>query len=42
VAETTWVEGTPYYDKDEDMRLRERIAAERARIIAAITNEGAE
>jgi imidazolonepropionase-like amidohydrolase len=41
-AETTWVEGTPYYDKNEDMRLRERIAAERARIIAAITNEGAE
>ena len=41
-AETTWVEGTPYYDKNEDMRIRERIAAERARIIAAITNEGAE
>ncbi len=42
VAETTWVEGTPYYDKDRDAELRERIAAERARIITAITNEGAE
>ena len=48
VAETTWIEGTPYYDKDEDARLRERIAQERARIIASITNtdtqadEGAE
>ncbi len=41
VAETTWIEGTPYYDKDNDARLREQIAAERARIIAAITNEGA-
>lgn len=42
VAETTWVEGTPYYDKDRDAELRERISAERARIITAITNEGAE
>ncbi|MGB0322569.1 MAG: amidohydrolase family protein, partial [Pseudohongiellaceae bacterium] len=41
VAETTWVEGTPYYDKQEDARLREHIAAERARIIAKITQGGA-
>ena len=36
-AETTWIEGTPYYDKKEDALLRARIAAERARIIAKIT-----
>ena len=36
-AETTWIEGTPYYDKKEDALLRTRIAAERARIIAKIT-----
>ena len=41
VAETTWVEGTPYYDKQEDARLREHIAAERARIITKITQGGA-
>jgi imidazolonepropionase-like amidohydrolase len=41
VAETTWVEGTPYYDKQEDARLRGHIAAERARIIAKITQGGA-
>ncbi|MCG8412944.1 MAG: amidohydrolase family protein, partial [Pseudomonadales bacterium] len=40
--ETTWIEGVPYYDKDNDAMLREQIAAERARIIAAITKEGAE
>ncbi len=40
VAETTWVEGAPFYDREEDMALREAIAAERARIIASITNRG--
>ncbi len=40
VAETTWIEGAPFYDRREDMALRERIAAERARIIASITNRG--
>ena len=40
VAETTWVEGAPFYDREEDMALREAIAAERARIIASITNTG--
>ena len=38
LAETTWIEGAPFYDRDEDMALREAIAAERARIIASITN----
>ena len=37
--ETTWIEGVPYYDRAEDARLREEIAAERARLIAAITRE---
>lgn len=40
VAETTWIEGAPFYDRVEDMALREAIAAERARIIASITNRG--
>lgn len=40
VAETTWIEGAPFYDREEDMALREAIAAERARIIASITNLG--
>jgi len=40
VAETTWVEGVPYYDLQDDMALREQIAAERARIIEAILNQG--
>lgn len=39
-AETTWVEGIPYYDLERDSELRESIAAERARIIARITREG--
>lgn len=42
VAETTWIEGTPYYDRQQDLLMREQIAAERARIIAAIGNEGNE
>lgn len=42
VAETTWIEGTPYYDKERDAALRDQIAAERARLIAAITREGGE
>lgn len=40
LAETTWIEGAPVFDRDEDMALREAIAAERARIIASITNRG--
>jgi adenine deaminase len=39
VAETTWIEGTPYYSREDDQRLREAIATERARIIAAITRD---
>ena len=42
LAETTWVEGAPMYDREEDLALREQIAAERARIIASITNSGAQ
>jgi len=38
-VETTWIEGTPYYDRDEDLAMREQIANERARIIAAIGRE---
>ncbi len=40
VAETTWIEGAPVYDREEDMALRDAISAERARIIASITNRG--
>lgn len=39
VVETTWVDGIAYYDRNEDRLLREQIAAERARIIAAIGNK---
>ncbi|MCH8265849.1 MAG: amidohydrolase family protein, partial [Proteobacteria bacterium] len=39
VVETTWIEGIPYYDRDEDLAMREQIASERARIIAAIGRE---
>ncbi len=39
VVETTWVDGIPYFDRKEDLLLREQIAAERARIIAAISKE---
>ena len=38
VAETTWIEGVPYYDRQEDQLLRRQIEDERARIIGAITN----
>jgi imidazolonepropionase-like amidohydrolase len=39
MAETTWVEGIPYFDRTEDQAMREMIASERARIIAAITRD---
>jgi len=39
VAETTWIEGAPYYDREEDAALRQQIADERARIIASIIND---
>ena len=39
VADTTWIEGTPYFNRAEDRALREAIASERARIIAAITRD---
>ena len=41
VAETTWIEGFPYYDRRDDQQLRREIEDERARIIAAITNDAA-
>lgn len=39
IAETTWIEGIPYYDQQADRLMRSSIASERARIIAAITNQ---
>lgn len=39
LADTTWVDGTPYYSRAEDQLLRDAIASERARIIAAITRD---
>lgn len=39
VAETTWIEGAAYFDRQEDAALRQTIADERARIIAAITRD---
>jgi len=39
VAESTWVDGTLYFSREEDLRLRQQIADERARLIAQITRE---
>jgi imidazolonepropionase-like amidohydrolase len=39
VAETTWIEGVPYYDREEDSLLRQQIGRERARIITSITRD---
>lgn len=38
-AQTTWVDGVPYFDRARDQQLRQSIADERARIIAAIISE---
>ena len=38
-AQTTWVDGVPYFDRERDQQLRQNIADERARIIAAIISE---
>lgn len=38
IPETTWVDGIPYYDREEDAQLRAEVAAERARIMAHISN----
>jgi len=35
-AEITWIEGTPYFDRDEDMRMREELRLEKARLIQAM------
>ena len=40
MAETTWVEGVPYFSRDRDQELRDTITTERARIIAAIARKG--
>ena len=37
-AQTTWVDGIPYFDRARDRDLRQQISDERARIIAAITS----
>jgi imidazolonepropionase-like amidohydrolase len=37
-AQTTWVDGIPYFDRQRDMILRQQVADERARIIAKITS----
>jgi len=41
-VETTWVDGVPYFDRARDRMLRQQIADERARIIAAITSSKGE
>lgn len=38
VVDTTWVDGIPYYDRQDDQQLRAEVAAERARIMARIGN----
>ncbi len=39
-AETTWVDGIPFFDRKEDEKRREAIRLERARLIQKITGEG--
>jgi len=41
-AETTWVDGIPFYDMARDQQLRQQISDERARIIAAINSKPAD
>lgn len=42
LAQKTWVDGIPYFDREEDVLLRADIASERARLIAAIQGGGAD
>jgi imidazolonepropionase-like amidohydrolase len=39
-AQTTWVDGIPFYDRTEDARRREALRTERARLIQKIVSEG--
>ncbi|MHC4682633.1 MAG: amidohydrolase, partial [Planctomycetota bacterium] len=39
LCEQTWIDGRKYFDIEEDKRLRERIAAQRTRLIQKILNE---
>jgi imidazolonepropionase-like amidohydrolase len=38
-AQTTWVDGIPYFDRDRDRELRQYMASERERIINVILSE---
>ena len=38
-AQTTWVDGIAYFDRERDLQLRQQIADERVRIINKITSE---
>lgn len=38
-AQTTWVDGVAYFDRERDRELRQYIADERARLIARITSD---
>lgn len=40
IADTTWVDGIPYYSRESDLALRRYVADERARIINKITSQG--
>ncbi|HBN13867.1 MAG TPA: hypothetical protein DD407_02420, partial [Pseudohongiella sp.] len=38
-AQTTWVDGIPYFDRERDRELRQYMASERERIINVILSE---
>lgn len=40
-VEQTWVDGRRFFDREADLRMRERLAAERAELIALALNNGA-
>jgi imidazolonepropionase-like amidohydrolase len=40
ICEQTWIDGRRYFDRDEDLEMRERVASERARIIQKILSRG--
>jgi imidazolonepropionase-like amidohydrolase len=39
IAESTWIEGTKYFDRDEDLARRKDIEAERAALIQKVKDE---
>ncbi|MDM9632045.1 amidohydrolase family protein [Robiginitalea aurantiaca] len=41
VAETTYIEGVPYFDRNEDAKLQQRMASERSKLVEMMLDEKA-